>query len=204
MYRANSDARRLREHIQATIDLAAPVQAAAILPPRIDIGAPPEHKENTTMSTQRKSKAMPRPLRRLTTKQLCSALMDPDVSTTVDTVGGPVAVTFALAYAEANARLDHAHTLQPQNAKMLAKAFAIADDFVEVAPEPEPAPEIAPETKTAATAFADRVKRIAKDGSRITLAIRARKLAIREEFTSADIDALTDEDCLELVAEPVR
>lgn len=95
---------------------------------------------------------------------------------------------------------------------LAACALLLADQGTQVStPDPAPAPAPAPSPKaarktrqaSAATVFNKRVYALAKDGERVRLATRATKLAKRDGLSREFVDALSDDQCLALVAEPI-
>jgi hypothetical protein len=97
--------------------------------------------------------------------------------------------------------------------EVLAQAIALvlsqqAGQASSPAPVPAPAPAPVPRPRpvrkaSAATIFNKRVYALAEDGERVRKANRATKLAKREGLTREDVAALSDEQCLALVATPV-
>jgi hypothetical protein len=114
-----------------------------------------------------------------------------------------------LAFAEFSAQNAHIHTLKTKNQRIVREALEFADKLIPVptpAPEaaPAPEPEVDPAVvKAAARSFEKRVKALAPNGERVRLSIRARKLAFHEGFTPEDVESLTDEEILPLVAAPI-
>jgi hypothetical protein len=117
----------------------------------------------------------------------------------------PVAVdvsteTLALAIAQAVAQVLASNTLAP----------VVGADKPEPAPAPVQAPEPdapkasrKPRPRKASGLFAERVKALAANDERVSKGIRATKLAKREGWTLADVQAFSDEECLTLVSKPV-